>query len=58
MRASKSEIFGHPDRHVAVEAAKRGVVIERDPKDLTASRLQSELYREFCPYLTAWSSAR
>ena len=46
MRASKSEIFGHPDRNVAYEAKKAGVSPPRDAKDLTCSRLQSELYRE------------
>lgn len=46
MRASKFEIFGHPDRKVALEAKKAGVSPPRDPKDLTCSRLQSELYRE------------
>lgn len=46
MRASKSEIFGHPSREVAQEAIKRGMMPVRDPKDLTANRLQSELYRK------------
>ena len=46
MRASKTEIFGHPDRTVAAEAKRAGVSPPRDTKDLTCSRLQSELYRE------------
>lgn len=44
MRASKMEIFGHPDRKVANEAKLAGVSPPRDVKDLTCSRLQSELY--------------
>jgi hypothetical protein len=43
MRASKSEIFGHPNREVAKQAQQAGVSL-KDPKDLTCSRLQSELY--------------
>ena len=38
MRASIAEIFGSPNRDSKVP---------HDPKDLSCSRLQSELYREF-----------
>ena len=40
MRASRAEIYGHSD-HVNASAGAG------DPSDLTSSRLQSELYREW-----------
>jgi hypothetical protein len=40
IRASRAEIFGHPDRHTHIDVKPP----PRDPKDLTSSRLQSELY--------------
>jgi hypothetical protein len=40
VRASRAEIFGSPD------GMGDGKLSPRDPKDLTSSRLQSELYRE------------
>ncbi|KAK8864494.1 hypothetical protein IAR55_001744 [Kwoniella newhampshirensis] len=43
MRATSSEIFGHPDREVAAQAKTQGTAL-KDPRDLTCSRLQSELY--------------
>lgn len=42
MRASRAEIVGHPDGHPGKDMRNE----TRDPKDLTSSRLQSELYRE------------
>ena len=41
MRASRSEIFGHPNSNSVKEVTE-----PIDPKDLTSSRLQSELYCE------------
>ncbi|KAK4683649.1 hypothetical protein P7C73_g6585, partial [Tremellales sp. Uapishka_1] len=43
MRASLSEIFGHTDRQVAKQASALGFPPQPE-KDLTSSRLQSELY--------------
>ncbi|WWD17199.1 hypothetical protein CI109_101637 [Kwoniella shandongensis] len=43
MRATSAEIFGHANREVAAQAKTTGATL-RDPKDLTTSRLQSELY--------------
>ena len=45
MRASRAEIFGHPDADWRTADAHFKA---RDPKDLTSSRLQSELYRKCC----------
>ncbi|OCF33020.1 hypothetical protein I316_05358 [Kwoniella heveanensis BCC8398] len=42
IRATSVELFGHPDPRVAQKEPKGPIV--RDPKDLTCSRLQSELY--------------
>ncbi|WVQ80822.1 hypothetical protein IAT38_002929 [Cryptococcus sp. DSM 104549] len=42
-RATSAEIFGHPEREVAVQAKNTGTEL-KSPKDLTSSRLQSELY--------------
>jgi hypothetical protein len=49
MRATRAEIFGHPDLSSAKEAKP---TMARDPKDLTSSRLQSELYCELISYQT------
>ena len=43
VRASRTEIFGHPDGHLAKDHRSPS----KDPKDLTSSRLQSELYRKW-----------
>ncbi|OXC67489.1 hypothetical protein AYX13_03998 [Cryptococcus neoformans] len=43
LRATAAEILGHPDPEVTVNARSKGEV-PRDLKDLTSSRLQSELY--------------
>jgi hypothetical protein len=45
MRASQAEIFGNPNRNPP-EGLTNPVPLPRDPKDLTCSRLQSELYRK------------
>ncbi|WVQ99585.1 hypothetical protein IAU59_006721 [Kwoniella sp. CBS 9459] len=42
IRATTVELFGHPDSSVAQHEPKKPAV--KDPKDLTCSRLQSELY--------------
>lgn len=46
LRATAAEILGHPDPEVAMNARSKGEV-PRDLKDLTSSRLQSELYCTF-----------
>lgn len=53
LRATAAEILGHPDPEVTVNARSKGEV-PRDLKDLTSSRLQSELY---CTFDFASSSA-
>nr|WVH01926.1 Q5KPI0-CRYNJ expressed protein [Naematelia aurantialba] len=43
MRASTADVYGHPDGEMADAASGPGIKL-RDPRDLTSSRLQSELY--------------
>ncbi|WWC89229.1 uncharacterized protein L201_004147 [Kwoniella dendrophila CBS 6074] len=44
IRATTAEIFGHPDTTTAVQGGSRKSSASKDAKDLTSSRLQSELY--------------